>query len=294
MTLLSTFGFHPQKRLEIVAPSRIQYSDISIVIPVQNNQKGINLFLTTFLQTHTPDMYPAEIIIIDNNSKPQITIPRQYCDIGLKITLLFCSDIGPACARNLGVRSTQSDWILFTDSDCIPSSSFITGYFTALNGSVGYAGNVKAWGSDSLSKYYESQEILVPPLTTANSEKRPEYLITANALVWKLAFEHIGGFNEKITIAAGEDIDLGFRLREIGSLSAALTSSVYHNFDDGIPGFCRRFVRYGKGNKIVSMLYHINLMPEAFKPKSHTIINRVLAKIQYLCLLWGYVMNKSV
>jgi hypothetical protein len=31
------------------------------------------------------------------------------------------------------------------------------------------------------------------------------------ALVWKQAFADIGGFNETIAIAAGEDIDLGFR-----------------------------------------------------------------------------------
>lgn len=294
MTLLSVFGFCPQKRTEMITPSCIQCSDISVVIPVQNNQKGIDLFLAEFLLSHTPEMYPAEIIIIDNNSQPRITIPQHYRDTGLKITLLFCPAIGPACARNFGVYRAQTDWILFTDSDCIPSPSFIMGYLTVLDGSVGYAGSVKAWGNDSLSQYYETQEILIPPLTIVDGTKQPEYLITANSLVWKPAFEHIGGFNETITIAAGEDIDLGFRLREIGTLSAAFTSSVYHNFDGGLPKFFRRFIRYGKGNKIISKLYHIDLTPKPFKPKSCTPINRVLAKMQYVCLLWGYTINKPV
>lgn len=292
MTLLSVFGFRPQKQEEMSTPLHAQCSDISIIIPVRNNQEGIDLFLAEFLQTHIPEMYPAEIIIIDNNSRPRITVSQHYRDTGLKITLLFCPATGPACARNLGVHHTQTDWILFTDSDCIPSPSFIMGYLTVLDGSVGYAGNVRAWGNDNLSKYYESQEILLPSLTTVDGTKRPEYLITANSLVWKPAFEYIGGFNETITIAAGEDIDLGFRLREVGSLSVALTSSVYHNFDGGLLKFCRRFVRYGKGNKIISKLYRINLTPKPFKPKSCTPVNRVLAKLQYVCLLWGYVMNK--
>ena len=41
---------------------------------------------------------------------------------------------------------------------------------------------------------------------------RPEYVITANALIWRRALQDIGGFNETITIAAGEDIDLDFAL----------------------------------------------------------------------------------
>lgn len=70
--------------------------------------------------------------------------------------------MGPASARNLGIQHSKGDWVLFTDSDCIPSESWILGYIHSMNGCIGYAGNVKSWGNDFLSKYYETQEILVP------------------------------------------------------------------------------------------------------------------------------------
>jgi hypothetical protein len=60
MTLLSALGFQPRKRMEMIAPTSISYTDISIVIPVKNNQKGITLFLSEFVKTHSPALYPRE------------------------------------------------------------------------------------------------------------------------------------------------------------------------------------------------------------------------------------------
>jgi len=146
MTLITKLGFKPQKKANLIAPGQIQASDISIVIPVRNNQKGIDLFLAEFFHTHNSHLYPQEIIIVDNNSQPEITIPQQYQVKPFPIRLLKCSKTGPAAARNVGIKHAKGDWILFTDSDCIPSGSFIQGYLQAMNGSIGYAGNVKAWG----------------------------------------------------------------------------------------------------------------------------------------------------
>jgi glycosyltransferase involved in cell wall biosynthesis len=288
MTLLGALGFQPGKRMEMIAPTSIGYTDITVVIPVKNNQKGITLLLSEFLKTHSAAFYPREIIIVDNASQPPIIIPKALAERSVNVTILRCDAPGPACARNLGILHAQSEWILFTDSDCIPSPTFLSGYIVAMNGSVGYAGQVKAWGKDSLSRYYESQYILTPPVLDENGVTRPEYIVTANALVWKTALSAIGGFNETISIAAGEDIDLGFRLREIGSLSYAPMACVYHNFNDGFLGFIRRFVRYGKGNKIISQLYTLDLTPRKFQARQPSIFNRILSRIQYVCLAWGY------
>ena len=290
MTLLSRLGFKPQKRENIVAPLKIKSSDISIVIPVKNNQRGVDLFLTELLKTHKSSLYPREIVIVDNNSSPKITVSPHLYNDKFSVILLICSRNGPACARNIGLQSAKGDWILFADSDCIPSESFIQGYLDAINGSVGYAGYVKSYGNGFLSRYYDSQEILIPLKVVEDGESiRPECLITANALVWKKALEKVGGFNESISIAAGEDIDLSFRLLEIGRLSYALQSVVYHDYNDGLIGFMKRFIRYGQGNKIINKLYNIDVFPRLFRANQPNFINKVLSKIQYICLLGGYV-----
>ena len=291
MTLLSVLGFQPQKRKSMIAPTNISYSDISIVIPVRNNQKGINLFLSEFLRTHIVAMYPKEIIIVDNDSETPVILPNEVHNCVLNVVLLHCTRQGPACARNMGMQHACSAWILFTDSDCIPSPTFLNGYFTAMSGSIGYSGNVKAWGKDVLSSYYETQEILLPTKGYDDEKSYPEYVITANALLWKAALEEINGFNETISIAAGEDIDVGFRLREIGDLAYAPYACVYHNFDDGFLGFIKRFIRYGRGNKIISNLYNLDLKPKLFSAKKLSFFNIFLAKLQYICLSYGYAMK---
>lgn len=287
MTMISRLGFMPNRSTTIKSELICKSSEITIIIPVKNNQKGICIFINEFFKTHSFENFPKEIIIVDNNSDSEIKIKNNNYPI--PILILKCSKIGPASARNLGVKNAQTEWILFTDSDCVPTESFINGYLKIQNGSVGYAGNVKAHGQDILSKYYEQQEILIPPkVYDQPNESRPDYLITANCLIWRKAFEQIGGFNEHIKIAGGEDIDLGFRLLKIGQLSYALDSIVKHNFGNGLFEFKERFKRYGYGNKIISHLYDLDLKPMKFKPNKRSLINSILAFMQYTWLASGY------
>jgi len=291
MTLISRLGYKPQKIKTIISDRLKTTENITIVIPVKNNQKGIDLFLNEFIKSHSKNSYPKEIIVVDNNSKPAIEITNKNCP--LPVRLIKCLKTGPAAARNTGAKYVKTEWILFTDSDCIPTETLLTGYLDAQNGSIGYAGNIKAYGSDIISKYYEQQEILIPPkVHELHNQPRPDYLVTANCLIWRKAFEEAGGFAEEITIAGGEDIDLGFKLLNIGQLSYAFTSIAKHNFDDGITGFRNRFIRYGYGNKIISQSYKLNLKPQIFPPNKKSIANFILAFMQYYWLLKGY--KKSI
>ena len=291
MTLISRLKFRTIQLDKIETPKKATTKDISIVIPVKNNQKGIDKYLKTFFISHVKDNFPKEIIVVDNDSVPAIKIQEEYKKYGI-VKLLHCTRVGPASARNEGWKKAKGNWILFNDSDCIPSERLLLGYIEELNGAIAYAGNVKSYGTDRLSKYYESQEILIPlKIYDNNKIATPQYLITANALVWRKGLEKIGGFNENIKIASGEDIDLGLRVSQIGRLSYAFESIVYHNFDDGLKGFFRRFRRYGKGNKIIQELYQTDTKPRPFVANDNKLINNVFAKLQYLALLYGYYFD---
>ncbi len=289
MTMISRLGFKPTQQSKIRSSILTSSKEITIIIPVKNNQKGIDLFLDVFFKTHTGNQLPREIIIVDNNSQPPIELQPNF---PISVKLLRCTKIGPASARNHGLKNATTEWILFTDSDCVPTTNTLSGYFNTQNGSLGYAGNIKALGNDVISKYYEQQEILVPPkVYETPDEPRPDYLITANCLVWRSALETIGGFNETINLAGGEDIDLGFRLRNIGQLSYAFDSIMYHDFGNGLFAFRERFIRYGHGNKIISRLYDLDLTPRIFKPNKRTPLHYLLSFLQYVWLTKGYKSN---
>jgi len=290
---LTWHSFSPKKRIHLEPPRIKATKEVSIVIPVKDNQKGIDRFFEAFLKTTRPESYPLEILVVGDAGAPQ-QAPEEILSHRVDIRFLRCNKIGPASARNLGWRSAKGDWILFTDSDCLPTSTWLEGYLDAWNGAIGYAGNVLSLNDDAISSFYESQGTLTPTSHKQDGSRYPEYLITANALVWKPALVRIGGFNERIKFAAGEDINLGFRLREVGNLSFAPESVVYHNFDDGVVGFVKRFRRYGRGNRLLSQIHSVNMMPRVrdtcrvFLPRKKTLINFLLACTQYLSLWWGY------
>lgn len=275
----------------MTAPSIKTTKEISIVIPVKDNQKGIDHFLDDFFKTQESQSLPLEILLVCDKGG-SINLPKNCSCYPIEVKVLRSNGTGPATARNVGWQNAIGTWILFTDSDCRPTSNWVKGYVRASNGSIGYAGGIRSYGRDLISRYYESQNTLMPPANNQiDAIFSPDYLITANAMVWKNALEQIGGFNETIKIAAGEDIDLGFRLREIGGLSFAFDSVVLHDFNDGIVGFIKRFRRYGKGNRLLAEMYTLNIKPRRFKPRKRSLVNSILAHIQYLSMLWGWYFD---
>jgi GT2 family glycosyltransferase len=276
--------------MQLVEPV-IVTEQISVVMPVKNNQPGIDRFFFSLFGTQKS--LPLEILVVCDKGT-SVRLRENWQSQAMDIRILRSGDPGPAAARNLGWRSAKGEWILFTDSDCVPGPDWLKGYVEASNGSIGYAGTVLSYGRDFISKYYESQGILTPSMNDDAGFRSPEYLVTANALVWKEALEEIGGFNKIIRIAAGEDVDLGFRLREIGDLSFATKSSVFHNFDDGLFGLIKRFRRYGRANRLLGETYSLDMEPRRFKPQKSTFSNSVLAYVQYLSTWWGYHFNSIV
>ena len=99
------------------------------------------------------------------------------------------------------------------------------------------------------------------------------------------AIDYIGYFDASFQQAGGEDIDLAFRLLEVGELEYCFESVTNHNFDDGLLGFVKRFIRYGKGNRQLAIKYGLNLIPRPFLPQKLTLVNVLFAQLQFLSML---------
>ena len=98
--MISRLGYFPNKEINI-SPNKINSTkNITIVIPVKDNQKGIDNFLTAFFKTHTEDNFPREIIIVDNNSKNPLLISDTF---PIPVRIISCNKEGPGSARNMGV-----------------------------------------------------------------------------------------------------------------------------------------------------------------------------------------------
>ena len=270
-------------------PKEILATAISIIIPVKDNQPGIDRFLDTFFKVTPEHNLPKEIIICDNNSATPVSTCKDY---PVPVLVCLAKKRGPAAARNAGVQQAAGEWILFTDSDCIPTPTTISGYLSSENSSVAYAGNIEIVTDDVLSNYYRKRKTLIPPEDNNLSSAAPLYLVTANCLVLKSSIEAVGGFNENFKQAGGEDVDLAWRLKARGQLSFALNSITRHEFDDGFNGFVKRFIRYGRGNRQLGFYHAIPMFPEFPKFKKNTLSLHLLAIVEYLAMIYGFMLGE--
>lgn len=143
--------------------------------------------------------------------------------------------------------------------------------------------------SGILSDYYDRQEILSPP---PDRDGRPGYLVTANVLVYRDALAAVGGFDESFPSAGGEDIDLAYRLRNVGTFRYAPQSLVLHDFSDGALGFIRRCLRYGRGNRLLEARHRRPHVPRMFSPRTPVATHYALAFSQFLLMRGGYEFSR--
>ncbi len=285
----------PFDKRKIIKSEPIKCEDISIVIPVKDQQKGIDHFLQSFFETNTEATYPVEIIIVDNNSTPPIAIHDKFLNKSLPVRLYQCKKQGAAAARNLGVNKAKGKWILFTDSDCIATDSFITGYLGLNSDCVAYSGHVLSYGTSLLDRYYDSQGVLIPPKAQYGElTEVPMYIVTANAIVFREAYLQVGGFNESYPAAGGEDEDFSMRLWQSGNINYASKSLIFHDYQNGLRGFAKRFINYGRGAFITETNWNTKKKPRIFQPIQKTFANKAIAYLQFALMLCGYWEERSL
>jgi len=91
---------------------------ISVIIPVYNEEELIGECLKSLLNQ---TLKPEEIIIIDDGSTDKTRqIIRKY-----KVKLLQQNHQGPGPARNLGVKSSKGDIVVFVDADMTFDREFL-------------------------------------------------------------------------------------------------------------------------------------------------------------------------
>ena len=78
------------KKQQITNIPSIKTEEISIVIPVKNNQHGIDNLLESIFVCQKKKDYPKEIIVVDNNEKLRTKIRPQFLEKGVEIKLFHC------------------------------------------------------------------------------------------------------------------------------------------------------------------------------------------------------------
>jgi len=281
------------KPSHLLRPPLINLDHLRVVVPTFRDWDEARITVESILSCHPR---PAEIVLVNDNH--ELGLPgwsRRYPIVCID----YSGNRGPSHARNQGALFTSGrpiDWLYFTDTACVRERAFFAELVDASmampRSTVAIAGPVigvvDPRSSSAINRYMTEEAILNPP----RDEHGPQAIITANAAVSAVAFAALGGFNTGFPFAAGEDLDLGVRLRKIGPIGWAERAVVQHRFEESPDDFWRRFVRYGAGNAhLERMLQLPSLRVEAIQARD-PLLQR-LADLQVRAMQLGYDRHQA-
>lgn len=204
--------------------------NISIIIPSYNRAEHIGNVIQALIDQLGPK---DEIIVVDDcSTDDSIRVIERY-PVNL---IAHPQNKGPATARNTGLEIASNEIALFIDSDAYAAPGLLDKirvvYDTdTLNeiGGVGGQGIEEQVHTvyDQWRKYHANQSF--GPTTKNNIT----YLFGLCASYRRDVLNKIGGFDPFYRINAGEDLDIGFRVRQAGyRLYYEPGAIVYHQHSD--------------------------------------------------------------
>ena len=189
------------------------FIQVSVIIPVYNDQTGIESCLEALsTQTYPKDRY--EIIVVDNNSSPAIKLGPVFSRIA---RLIICSTPGSYAARNAGIAAARGEALAFTDADCKPDKNWISAGIAALIAEKEkciIGGEVVLSLSENPTTV-ERYQCLMGFMQRENIQDRG-FGATANLFVTRKQIELIGGFDE--SLLSGGDREWCWRAAKFGFL----------------------------------------------------------------------------
>lgn len=277
--------------LQLLRPPLLCLDHTRVVVPTYRDWDEARVTIDSILACRPR---PAEIMLVNDNVKAARPAWVSRYPI---FAIDYPDNRGPSYARNTGARFRSGrpiDWLYFTDTGCQRD----TGFFAELVDSsmamprttvaiaAPVVGVIDSGAGSLINRYMTEEAILNPPQDALG----PQAIITANAAVSAAAFRATTGFDPTYPFAAGEDLDLGVRLRRLGSIGWAHGAVVFHRFVESEDDFRRRFVRYGAGT---AHLEHTLALPAL---RVHPIVARDpmlqhLAKIQVQAMQTGYDLH---
>lgn len=207
------------------------WPSLTVVVPVRDRPVELAGCLESLARVRYPQ--PLEIVVVDDGSAQ----PVQMRD-GVRLVRLSRS-IGPAGARNAGVAACRTELVAFLDSDCAAEPGWLEALAPAFaDPEVAAAGGRVLPASERgwLERYEAVRSPLDLGATPAAARPRSPvpYLVTANLVVRRAAFEAAGGFDP--AMRWGEDVDLCWRLVASGHRLVYEPSGAVRHHHRGEPG----------------------------------------------------------
>lgn len=199
-------------------------SKVSIVIPVFQDQTGLDRCLAAIGLQDDIALSDLEVIVVDNGSEPPMRVPKH---LPFASKLLTCETKGSYAARNVGVDAANGEFLVFLDADCWPQRSWISAGLKALEKRKEdciIGGDVK-FEESSNPGAVESYQLLMG-FGQERSINELKFSATANLFVCRRVFHKVGRFQEELL--SGGDREWSWRAAQQGvSVYFSAEAAVY-------------------------------------------------------------------
>ncbi len=270
-------------------------SKISIIVPAKNAARTLKACLQALInQDGLRFGEDYEVILVDDGSNDETSAIGT--EMGVKV--ISQQNAGPAAARNAGANAASGDFLLFTDSDCVPQSDWCLQMLKPFADPdvVGVKGAYLCREQTPVARFVQ-QEF---EHKYARMAKQPkiDFIDTYSAGYRKSIFLENGGFEERFPVPSVEDQEFSFRLARKGyKLVFQPSARVFHSHDLNLRQYALR--KWGIGYWKAYMLRWLpeKTFSDTYTPPSQRLQILILA-VFLLSLLtsffWHWVWILSV
>jgi glycosyltransferase involved in cell wall biosynthesis len=234
----------------------------SIIVPVYNRPDEMKELLESIEKQDYSDF---ELVVIEDGST--VTSENLCAEYNQKfpVSYFFKENEGPSIGRNYGAERTKGKYLIFTDSDCILPSNYLSTIASKITNDVqGYGGP-----DESHPDFNDMQKAIsysmTSTLTTGGIRGRKktekDYVLRSfNMIILKEAFLEMGGF-PTTKLHPGEDTIFGIDFLNAGYKTKIIPEAhVYHKRRNSIKSFYKQIFNFGKVRYLITKLY-----PKTFK-----------------------------
>lgn len=222
---------------------------VTVVIPTRNRRAFLP-DLVRALQEQTHRDFHA-VVIDDGGTDDSEVVLAEAIGADERFHVHRTRNRGPAAARNTGCDDASTEWLAFTDDDCLPQAGWLAALLEAAKEQPADVVQGRTVADPSVSRrvlpwYSRSQEI-----GTWSGRFQ-----TCNLLVRTSLFRDVGGFDESFPAHGfGEDTDLGLRLTRRGARTAFAADALVHHrlISMTYPEFLRRRYRWSQAVHLVAV-----------------------------------------
>ena len=190
--------------------------NVSIVIPTYNRKPILKKCLRALEnQILDENIINYEVIVVDDGSTDGTTSWIRNNNEFLPHVVLYEQEHGgPALGRNLGVMKSRYEIIIFIDSDLIVLKDFIACHVNKL---------LLSWNKNNKKCFTYGSVINTSNFTNPESEIHKltdfsfAYFATGNVAISKELLLNVGLFDSSFSLYGWEDLELGERLKKIGT-----------------------------------------------------------------------------